>query len=46
MSVSILVVDNEPDWLSFFGSGFVVRPVRARMFCIRLRGGGIGSARR
>src|ERR1700731_3079483 len=26
MSVSIVAVDDEPTWLSFFGSGFVVRP--------------------
>src|SRR5215472_1940993 len=29
---------TSPTWLSFFGSGFVVRPARARMSCItRLR---------
>ena len=34
MSVSILVVDDEPDVAELFRQPFVVRPARARMCCI------------
>ena len=38
MCLSILVVD-EPDVAEHFGSGFVVRPVRARMSALCRVGG-------